>query len=95
MLSRCFLDFSVSVRASVIGLSQISSFSLVDFQKAYDSVWRDGLMFKLAQCGINGHFLKSVNSMYKSSECCVRVGDQITVFFENNIGVKQVEVLSP
>ena len=27
MLSRCFLDFSVSVRASVIGLSQISSFS--------------------------------------------------------------------
>ena len=26
MLSRCFLDFSVSVRALVIGLSQISSF---------------------------------------------------------------------
>ena len=31
MLSRCFLDCSVGVRASVIGLSQISSFSLVDF----------------------------------------------------------------
>ena len=28
MLSRCFLDFSVGVRSSVIGLSQISSFSL-------------------------------------------------------------------
>ena len=28
VLSRCFLDFSVGVRASVIGLSQISSFSL-------------------------------------------------------------------
>ena len=28
MLSRCFMDFSVGVRASVIGLSQISSFSL-------------------------------------------------------------------
>ena len=28
MFSRCFLDFSVGVRASVIGLSQISSFSL-------------------------------------------------------------------
>ena len=28
MLSRCCLDFSVGVRASVIGLSQISSFSL-------------------------------------------------------------------
>ena len=29
MLSCCFLDFSVGVRASVIGLSQISSFSLM------------------------------------------------------------------
>ena len=28
MFSLCFLDFSVCVRASVIGLSQISSFSL-------------------------------------------------------------------
>ena len=28
MLSRCFLDFSVGVGAFVIGLSQISSFSL-------------------------------------------------------------------
>ena len=26
MLTRCFLDFSVGVRASVIGMSQISSF---------------------------------------------------------------------
>ena len=37
MLSRCFLDFSVGVRASVIGLSQISSFSLkkINFQTFY------------------------------------------------------------
>ena len=31
VLSRCFLDFSVGVSASVIGLSQISSFSLYIF----------------------------------------------------------------
>ena len=30
MLSRCFLDFSVGVGAIVIGLSQISSFSLIN-----------------------------------------------------------------
>ena len=67
----------------------------VDFQKAYDSVWRDGLLFKLARSGVDGNFLKIVRSMYRSSECCVRVGDQITNFFENNVGVKQGEVLSP
>ena len=35
MLSRCFLDFSVGVRASVIGLSQISSLSLCTFIVKY------------------------------------------------------------
>ena len=41
VLSRCFLDFSVGVRASVIGLSQISSFShnhLIYFVH-YDCRW--------------------------------------------------------
>ena len=36
MLSRCFLDFSVGVRASVIGLSQISSLSLILSQMISD-----------------------------------------------------------
>ena len=31
VLSRCFLDFSVGVRAFVIGLSQISSFFSCDY----------------------------------------------------------------
>ena len=30
MLSCCFLDFSVGVGAFVVGLSQISSFSLIE-----------------------------------------------------------------
>ena len=37
VLSRCFLDFSVGVRASVIGLSQISSFFLLKYRI---SVWK-------------------------------------------------------
>ena len=38
MLSRCFLDFSVGVGASVIGLSQISSFSLSSFAEFCSAV---------------------------------------------------------
>ena len=41
MLSRCFLDFSVGVRASVIRLSQISSFS---FNRSF------GCVFVLSCC---------------------------------------------
>ena len=45
MLSRCFLDFSVGVRAFVIGLSQISSFFtyyqfLPNLKKVYPPTWK-------------------------------------------------------
>ena len=67
----------------------------VDFRKAYDTVWRDGLFFKLLSNGINGRFFKVVKSMYGDSEMGVKVGDKRTAFFGNNIGVKQGEVMSP
>ena len=34
----------------------------VDFRKAYDTVWRDGLFFKLLSNGINGRFSKSLKA---------------------------------
>ena len=43
MLSRCFLDFSVGVRASVIGLSQISSFSFKNLIKIYEPCFNNGI----------------------------------------------------
>ena len=64
----------------------------VDFRKAYDTVWRDGLFFKLLS---NGSFFKVVKSMYGDLEMGVKVGDKRTAFFGNNIGVKQGEVMSP
>ena len=70
-------------------------FGFVDFKKAYDTVWRDGLLYKLLKNGINGKFYNVIESMYQTSECCVKVDQAVTEFFKNNIGVKQGEVLSP
>ena len=36
----------------------------VDFQKAYDSIKRDGLKRKLEQLGIKGDFLDIITSIY-------------------------------
>ena len=43
----------------------------IDFRKAYDSVPRNALLFKLHQIGIRGKFLKLLRSMY--SKCTFRV----------------------
>ena len=64
MLSRCFLDFSVGVRASVIGLSQISSFSLISTLKwILFGVW----VLKVIACNnpsLNLGFCISIRIMY-------------------------------
>ena len=70
-------------------------FGFVDFKKAYDTVWRDGLLYKLLANGVNGNFFNVIERMYQTSECCVKVDKLMTESFKNNIGVKQGEVLSP
>ena len=45
----------------------------VDFRKAFDTVLRDGLFFKLFSNGINGRFFKVVKRMYGDSEMGVKL----------------------
>ena len=58
-------------------------------------MWRDGLLYKLLANGMNGNFFNVIESMYQTSESCVKVDRVMTESFHNNIGVKQGEVLSP
>ena len=43
----------------------------VDFRKAYDSVWRQALMFKLLSQNISGMFFRIVKEMYINN--CVEI----------------------
>ena len=67
----------------------------VDFKKAYDSVWRDGLFYKLLKSGVRGKTFNVIQSMYSQSECCIKINGDRTDFMSDSIGVKQGEVLSP
>ena len=37
----------------------------VDFSKSYDSVWRDGLLYKLILNGLSAKFIHLIKSMYE------------------------------
>ena len=67
----------------------------VDFKKAFDSVWHNGLFHKLELLGINGNFLNLIKNIYSKTKCAVKVGNTITNFFSYKKGVRQGCPLSP
>ena len=75
------------------GESRIYS-CFIDFKKAFDTVWHDGLFFKLQQMGVNGNFLNTIKNIYANTECAVKIGDKLTNFFPCKQGVRQGDPLS-
>ena len=67
----------------------------VDFKKAYDLVWRDGLFYKLIQIGFSSKFVKTIMSMYESLSTCVFLSDGLSQTFTSKVGLKQGCNLSP
>ena len=55
----------------------------VDFSKAYDSVWRKGLLYKLILNGLSFQFISLIDSMYSELKATVKLSNGITPFFNS------------
>lgn len=69
--------------------------AFIDFQKAFDLVYRNGIWYKLCEIGASLNFVKSVKAIYNSVKLYVRSLGKISDCFDSYIGVKQGEPLSP
>ena len=69
--------------------------AFIDYQKAFDTVWRAGLWLKLINEGISGKFLNVVKDMYIKSKSCVFLKNEKSSYFGSFSGVRQGEILSP
>jgi len=67
----------------------------VDFRKAYDTVWRNGLFLKLLRGGVSSQFVKLIQDMYSRLQMCVSLQSGISYPFQSNVGLKQGCNLSP
>ena len=67
----------------------------VDFQKAYDTVPRELLWYKLRCAGLTGWIMDAMRALYSSVPMCVKTSDGYTATFESTVGVKQGCPLSP
>ena len=53
----------------------------MDLRKAYDSVWRQDLMFKLLSQNVSGIFFRIVTAMYINNNICVKINNcERTIF---------------
>ena len=54
----------------------------VDFKKAYDSVWHEGLFYKMRKNNQQGKLLDLIIDIYKKTKCAVKMGGVRTDFFD-------------
>ena len=64
-------------------------------KKAFDSVWRDGLFYKLLNLGVGGKFFNVLQSMYLHVNYTVRLQNGLSSPFVSTCGVRQGCNLSP
>ena len=67
----------------------------VDFKKAFDSVWHEGLYLKLLENGIGGRFYDLMKHLYSNTRCAVKLSGHATPFLSYNRGVRQGCILNP
>ena len=67
----------------------------VDFKKAFDSVCRQALFYKLAKLGITGKFYSVLRDMYSNSFAFIKLAGHLSKRFQIAKGTEQGHPLSP
>jgi hypothetical protein len=67
----------------------------VDVKKAYDRVWRDGMLKRLWEVGVRGKMWRVLKNSYESVKSCGAVNGGRSDWFDIEVGLRQGCVLSP
>ena len=67
----------------------------VDYRKAFDSVCRDALLYKLSKMGIEGNFFRCINHMYRNSSTRIKLIQKLSAAIDVTIGTEQGHPMSP
>ena len=67
----------------------------VDLKSAFDSVWHNGLLYKLINDNIGEKMYKTIKNMYTLCQSSLKIGNEHSIFFPIYRGVRQGDSLSP
>ena len=68
---------------------------LFDIEKAYDTTWKYGILSDLKELGFDGYLPIFISNFLKNRIFRVRVGDVVSDYHEQEMGVPQGSILSP
>ena len=66
-----------------------------DIEKAYDMMWKEGLMIKLHMMGVGGKTFNWIKDFLDGRTIQVRIGSEISNQFDVQNGTPQGSVISP
>ena len=69
--------------------------NFIDFKKAFDRVWHEGLWHVLRGFGIEEGLIQVIQALYNSASSAVLLNSDIGDFFKTTVGVRQGCLLSP
>lgn len=67
---------------------------LLDIKKAFDTVWQEGLFYKLYHNGLNGKTWRILRYMFHQFKCMVRYGNDNSAEFNADQGIHQGSPMS-
>lgn len=69
--------------------------NFIDFRKAFDRVWHDGLWQVMRGFNIEEGLVQIIEALYKNSSSAVLLNNELGEFFQTTVGVRQGCLLSP
>ena len=88
------LTLENDIRGSILNKESLLAVFL-DIEKAYDMVWKKGLLIKMRDMGINGNMLGWVKDFLTDRKICVRIGRCFSRSVSVENGTPQGSVISP
>jgi hypothetical protein len=67
----------------------------IDFSAAFDTVWRNALIYKLLRSNVSGKMISIIHNMYSLVSFSIKYNGKLTDNFDTSVGVKQGCILSP
>ncbi|KAL5271652.1 hypothetical protein ACHWQZ_G002057 [Mnemiopsis leidyi] len=78
-----------------LGLKQRVYSCFIDFRKAFDSVSREALIYKLSILGIQGRFIDCMRHMYSHSRAKIKLLGKLSQALDVSVGTEQGHPMSP
>ena len=91
---RCIYKLLDNIQ-NIIEQGKVAAALFIDLEKAFESSWIDGLMYKLREAGINSYILNIIDHYLRNRNVYIEIGENRSKSFKPEVGLFQRSILSP